>query len=46
MVEDMHKRNKFDNDNFICRGHILNDIVYSLLDVYETWSPQKYCGIF
>lgn len=34
-MEELHKRGKWDNDNFICRGHILNGTVDSLFDVYQ-----------
>ena len=31
MVEEMRKRNKWDNDDFICRGHIVNFMVDSFI---------------
>lgn len=26
---------KWDNDDFVCRGHILNDMVNYLFDIYQ-----------
>ena len=33
-VEEMHKRNEWDNDDFICHGHILKGMVDYLFNVY------------
>ena len=40
-VEEMRKKNKWDNDDFICRGHILNGMVDSLFDVYQNVESAK-----
>ena len=40
-VEEIRKKNKWDNDDFICRGHILNDMVDSLFDVYQNLESAK-----
>lgn len=37
-LEKTRKRNKWDKDDYICRGHILNGMFYSL---YETHSDAK-----
>ena len=34
-MKEMRKRNKWDNDDFIRYGHILNGMVDSLFDVYQ-----------
>ena len=34
-LEQERKRSKWDNDNFICRGHILNGMNDSLFDVNQ-----------
>ena len=41
IVEEMCKRAKRDNDDFICRGHILNYMVDSILDIYQYVKPAK-----
>ena len=33
-VEEMRNRKKWDNVDFICCGHILNDMVDSLFNLY------------
>ena len=33
--EDIRTRCKWDNDDFICRGHILNGLSDTLFDVYQ-----------
>ncbi|GJX34498.1 zinc finger, CCHC-type containing protein [Tanacetum coccineum] len=35
------ERLKFENDDFICRGHILNAMSDSLFDVYQNYSMAK-----
>ena len=40
-VEDARKRNKWENDDFICRGHILNGICDSLFDIYQFHESAK-----
>ena len=40
-LEEMRKKNKWDNDDFICRGHILNGMVDSLFDVYQNVESAK-----
>ena len=39
-VKDMRKRNKWDNNDFIC-GHILNGMIDSLFDVYQHLESAK-----
>ena len=34
-IKELQKRNKWDRNNFICCGHILNAMVDSLFDVYQ-----------
>ncbi|KAK9750884.1 hypothetical protein RND81_02G228400 [Saponaria officinalis] len=34
-LEETRKRNKWENDDYICRGHILNGMSDSLFDVYQ-----------
>ncbi|GKB78337.1 hypothetical protein Tco_0945232, partial [Tanacetum coccineum] len=36
-----HERLKFENDDFICRGHILNAMSDPLFDVYQNYSTAK-----
>ncbi|GJX81440.1 zinc finger, CCHC-type containing protein [Tanacetum coccineum] len=36
-----YERLKFENDDFICRGHILNAISDPLFDVYQNYSTAK-----
>ena len=38
------RRFKFENDDYICRGHILNSMLDALFDVYQAWSWQKNCA--
>ena len=45
-AEEMRKRNKWDNNYFICRGYILKNMVYSLFDVYQNVESAKDYGIF
>ncbi|KAL6559801.1 hypothetical protein OROGR_004918 [Orobanche gracilis] len=33
-LEDSRKRSKWDNDDYICRGHILNGMSDSLFDIH------------
>ena len=40
-VKEMWKRNKWDNDDFICCGYILNDMVDSLFDIYPYLESAK-----
>ncbi|XP_074297772.1 uncharacterized protein LOC141628544 [Silene latifolia] len=40
-VEDLRKRSKWDNDDYICRGHILNGISDSLFDIYQNLESAK-----
>lgn len=34
-MKNMRKRAKWDNDDFICSGYILNGILDSLFDIYH-----------
>nr|GEV75600.1 zinc finger, CCHC-type [Tanacetum cinerariifolium] len=40
-VEAIRKREKWENDDYICRGHILNDMSDSLFDVYTNVELAK-----
>nr|GEW18774.1 zinc finger, CCHC-type [Tanacetum cinerariifolium] len=40
-VEQIRKRAKWDNDNYVCRGLILNDMSDSLFDIYQNVETFK-----
>ncbi|XP_028064924.1 uncharacterized protein LOC114268026 [Camellia sinensis] len=40
-VEQTRARTKWENDNYICRGHILNTLSDSLFDVYQHLEMEK-----
>ncbi|KAK9665145.1 hypothetical protein RND81_14G093400 [Saponaria officinalis] len=40
-LEDLRKRSKWDNGDYICRGHILNGMSDSLFDIYQNVSSAK-----
>nr|GEW03566.1 zinc finger, CCHC-type [Tanacetum cinerariifolium] len=40
-VEAIRRREKWENDDYICRGHILNDISDSLFDIYHNVESAK-----
>ncbi|KAK4397497.1 hypothetical protein Sango_1586300 [Sesamum angolense] len=40
-VEQTRRRNKWENDDYICRGHILNDLSYTLFDIYQNVEYAK-----
>ncbi|XP_071708779.1 uncharacterized protein [Rutidosis leptorrhynchoides] len=40
-VDQIRRRNKRDNDDFICRGHILNGMSDALFDVYQSVETTK-----
>ncbi|GJY49112.1 hypothetical protein Tco_0439068 [Tanacetum coccineum] len=40
-LEQTRKRCKWENDNYICRGHILNGMSDALFDVYQNVSSAK-----
>ena len=40
-IADIRARQKWENDNFICRGHILNGMSDSLFDVYQNTETAK-----
>ena len=40
-VEEICKRNKWDNDDFIWRGHIINGMFDFLFDVYQYLESVK-----
>ncbi|XP_074297593.1 uncharacterized protein LOC141628334 [Silene latifolia] len=40
-MEEAHNRLKWENDDYICRGHILNDMSDSLFDVYQNYESAK-----
>ncbi|GJR88582.1 zinc finger, CCHC-type containing protein [Tanacetum coccineum] len=40
-LEQTRKRCKWDNDDYICRGHILNSMSDSLFDVYQNVESAK-----
>ena len=40
-LEEARKRNKWENDDFIYRGHILNSMCNSLFDIYQFYESAK-----
>ncbi|XP_074313805.1 uncharacterized protein LOC141649001 [Silene latifolia] len=40
-VEEARNRLKWENDDYICRGHILNGMSDSLFDVYQNYESAK-----
>ncbi|GKE99278.1 hypothetical protein Tco_0022629, partial [Tanacetum coccineum] len=40
-VEQVRKRNKWDNDDYVCRGLILKDMSDSLFDIYQSVESSK-----
>ena len=40
-LEVTRKRSKWENDDYICRGHILNGMSDSLFDVYQNYESAK-----
>nr|GEZ69160.1 hypothetical protein [Tanacetum cinerariifolium] len=40
-VEHLRKRAKWDNDDYVCRGLILNGMSYSLFDIYQNVESSK-----
>lgn len=40
-LEQTQKRSKWENDDYICRGHILNDMSDSLFDIYKNVESAK-----
>lgn len=40
-LEQTRRRNKWDNDDYICRGHILNGMSDSLFDIYQNTESAK-----
>ncbi|XP_071726859.1 uncharacterized protein [Rutidosis leptorrhynchoides] len=40
-VDQIRRGNKWDNDDFICRGHILNGMSDALFDVYQSVETAK-----
>ncbi|XP_021755936.1 uncharacterized protein LOC110721115 [Chenopodium quinoa] len=40
-LESVRERSKWDNDDFICRGHILNGMEDDLFDVYQNIDSAK-----
>ncbi|GJV31504.1 hypothetical protein Tco_1391904, partial [Tanacetum coccineum] len=40
-LEQTRKRCKWDNDDYICRGHILNSMLDALFDVYQNMELAK-----
>ncbi|GJU96091.1 RNA-directed DNA polymerase, eukaryota, reverse transcriptase zinc-binding domain protein [Tanacetum coccineum] len=40
-LEQTRKRCKWDNDDYICRGHILNGMSDALFDVYQNMESEK-----
>ena len=41
VLEQNRKRSKWDNDDFICRGHILNGMQDALFDIYQYHDSAK-----
>ena len=40
-LEQSRRRSKFENDDYICRGHILNGMSDALFDVYQGMESAK-----
>ena len=40
-VEDIRRRSKWENDDYICRGHILNGMSDPLFDIYQNVESAK-----
>lgn len=40
-LENTRRRNKWDNDDYICRGHILNGMCDNLFDIYQYAESAK-----
>ncbi|XP_024965792.1 uncharacterized protein LOC112505993 [Cynara cardunculus var. scolymus] len=40
-LEQTRKRNKWENDDYICRGHILNGMSDALFDIYQNIKSAK-----
>ncbi|GJV57626.1 hypothetical protein Tco_1458631 [Tanacetum coccineum] len=40
-MEQVRKRAKWDNDDYVCRGLILNDMSDSLFDIYQNVETSK-----
>ncbi|CAM8948930.1 unnamed protein product [Rhodiola kirilowii] len=41
LIEAIRKRSKWENDDYICRGHILNGMSDPLFDLYQTVESAK-----
>ena len=40
-LDQARRRSKFENDDYICRGHILNSMSNALFDVYQSMESAK-----
>ena len=40
-LDHSRRRCKWENDDYICRGHILNDMSDALFDVYQNADSEK-----
>ncbi|XP_058774264.1 uncharacterized protein LOC131648530 [Vicia villosa] len=40
-VENLRRRSKWENDDYICRGHILNGMSDPLFDIYQNVESKK-----
>ncbi|CAM8881870.1 unnamed protein product [Rhodiola kirilowii] len=40
-LDAIRKKSKWENDDYICRGHILNGMVDNLFDVYQNVESAK-----
>ncbi|XP_045831248.1 uncharacterized protein LOC123922594 [Trifolium pratense] len=40
-VENLRRRSKWENDDYICRGHILNGMSDPLFDIYQNVESAK-----
>ncbi|CAM8986734.1 unnamed protein product [Rhodiola kirilowii] len=40
-IEAFRKRSKWENDDYICRGHILNGMSDPMFDVYQNVESSK-----
>ena len=41
---EIRKHCKWENDDYICRGHILNGMSDPLFDIYQTMKMRSHCG--
>ena len=44
MLEGTRQQCKWENDDYMCRCHILNGMSDPLFDIYQTWRVRNNCG--